>query len=185
MVIPERLKNKLPSANDDVAFADGSQIAPPRMPFEHGLLAFGALQVESAGRDDQIFGIGIAKVVRRGWRSRIRQGVPAAARRSRSRSAPGPSCPWRKTDRSIPAARRWAGGNARSAARTVSRRCRSRSTTAWPSPPRPECFGDLRMLWKISSMRRRRSATVDALQSRSRHVLNPQVSRRTHRNAIA
>ena len=59
---PGAIEKQIAVGKRDVAVADGPQIAPPRMPFEHGLLALGPLQVEAAGRDDQIFGIGVAKM---------------------------------------------------------------------------------------------------------------------------
>ena len=96
IVIPERLKNRLPSANDDVALADGPQIAPPGMSFEHGLLALGALQVEAAGRDDRLFRIGVAKLFGGHARSRIHPACPSSGSPFAISTSSGPQLPMAK-----------------------------------------------------------------------------------------
>jgi hypothetical protein len=49
---------------NDFTGLNGAQSAPPRESFENGLFAEGAFESETAGSDDEIFGIGVNEFLR-------------------------------------------------------------------------------------------------------------------------
>jgi hypothetical protein len=49
---------------NDFTGLNGAQRAPPRERFENGLFAEGAFESETAGSDDEIFGIGVNEFLR-------------------------------------------------------------------------------------------------------------------------
>ena len=65
------IKKQVAVGKYDLAAADGPQIAPPRVPFQDCQLTLSSLQVETARRDDDVLGIGIAKLFSRDSRGKF------------------------------------------------------------------------------------------------------------------